>query len=392
MNPLAPAFSRFQRSTLILGALALLLSLIGAFTATQTFFEAYLFAYLFWIGLALGCMVMLFVQHLAGGSWGALIRRPLEAGMMVLPVMAVFFIPILIGLFTGNLYIWNDADYLASHPIAAAKTAYLNAPGFIIRSIIYLAIWSYGAWFFFKKAAEQDADAMNSTRIGFRLKSVAAPWIIIYVMTMTFAGIDWAMSISPEFFSGIYSVILMIGQAISAMCFVIFMMVYLASNNEELNEALTSKRLQDLGNFLMAFTMFWAYTSISQLIIIWTNNIIETNPYYVLRFSPAWQGIGIFLIFFGFFAPFVILFSRWVKRKRRALVLVAVWAVAIRLLDLYYIMIPSYGREGFPLHWLDFAVMIGLGGIWLSVFAANFKSRPLLPMHDPRLAKVEHHG
>ena len=384
--------SRFQRTAFIVGGASLVLAVVVGFllSGAGAFFESYLYAFIFWTGLALGCLVMLAVQHLAGGSWGALIRRPLEAGALVVPLMALLFIPLIFGL--GGLYEWTHADYVASHPTVAAKTAYLNVPFFIIRSAFYFLVWSYGAWYFFRASKRQDVDAAASMRIGFRLKGMGAAWIIIYVVTMTFAMVDWSMSLTPEFFSGIYSVIYMIGQAISAVCFVIFVMVALASVHPKVNELLTPKRLQDLGNFLMAFTMFWAYTSFAQLIILWSNNIVETNPYYVLRFSPSWRVVGLFLIVFGFAAPFTVLFSRWVKRKRRALVLVAVWAMFIRLLDVFFMVVPNFGREGFPLHLLDVLLLVGMGGLWLGVFTLILGSRPVLPLHDPRLLEPDAHA
>lgn len=388
-NTISAKLGRLQMTGLMVGLAGLLVALVTAFSSGgQAFFQSYLYAFLFWMGLALGCLILLFVQHMAGGSWGALIRRPLEAGAMVLPVMALFFIPILLGM--GSLY----DDWLRPHSvIVEAKTAYLNRPFFILRSLLYFAIWIFGAWYFFNASGKQDkADSHEGTRIGFGLKRTATFWIVIYVMTMTFAGVDWAMSLKPEFFSGMYSVILMIGQAISAICLIILTMVFLANNDKEIDELLTSKRLQDLGNFLMAFTLFWAYTSFSQIIIIWSNNVIETNPYYVLRFSSAWQGLGYFLLIFGFFAPFAILFSRWVKRKRRALVIVALWALVVRLVDLFYIIIPNYSREGFPLALSDIALLVGIGGIWLAAFAYWLKRRPILPQNDPRLAAGAHHG
>ncbi|CAN5838554.1 hypothetical protein BH24DEI2_BH24DEI2_05740 [soil metagenome] len=382
---------RWGRNALIAGVVGLVAAVVVAFlSGAGAFFESYLYAFIFWTGLALGCLVMLAVQHLAGGSWGALIRRPLEAGALLIPLMALLFIPLLFGL--GHLYEWTHADYVASHPTVAAKAAYLNVPFFIIRSALYFAIWTYGAFYFFRASQRQDRDEATSLTLGFKLKSAGAAWIIIYVVTMTFAMVDWSMSLTPEFFSGIYSVIYMIGQAISAVCFVVFVMVALARANPKVDELLTPKRLQDLGNFLMAFTMFWAYTSFAQLIILWSNNVIETNPYYVLRFSPSWRVVGLFLIFFGFAAPFAVLFSRWVKRKRRALVAVAVWAMFIRLLDVFFTVIPNFGREGFPLHLLDVLLLVGIGGLWLGVFSLVLSSRPVLPLYDPRLLQPDRHA
>jgi hypothetical protein len=251
--------------------------------------------------------------------------------------------------------------------------------------------------YFIQKSQEQDSNAANAARIGFRLKGLGAVWVIIYILTMTFAGVDWAMSLTPEFFSGMFPVIMMIGQVISAMCLMIFTVTFLSSKDEAFEDVLEEKRanggnrLQDLGNFLMAFTMFWTYVSMSQLMIIWSNNIIETNPYFVLRLNAGWRGVMGFLLFFGFFAPFVILFSRWVKRKRRALFLVACWAFFIRLLDLFLIIIPNFRRDGLQLHWLDFAVLAGIGGIWFAVYSGILKSRPILPVNDPRLAPHDDH-
>lgn len=382
-------FSRPATVALVLGALGLIAAVVGAFFGAEAFFQSYLFAFLFWLGLALGCLVLLAVNHMGGGSWGAVIRRPLEAGVAVLPVMALFFIPLLFGM--NLLYVWTDASYLATHPTVEAKTAYLNTPFFILRAVVYFGLWILAAVVYLRQSARQDDDAANSGRIGYRLKSLSGFWIVIYVITMTFAGIDWAMSLTPVWWSGIYSVILMISQAIVAIAFIITIMVYLASRNATVNELLTAKRLQDLGNFLMAFIMFWAYTSMSQLIIQWSNNVVETNTWYVARLGPEWVAVGIFLLFFGFFAPFGILFSRWVKRKRRALVLMALWAILVQAVNLFWFIIPTYERTGAQVTWLDIALLVGIGGIWLFAYFRSLGSRPILPLHDPRLSKAGGH-
>lgn len=383
-----PDFTRFQNLALLVGGIAVVAALLVTLFGGRGFFHSYLYAYLFWLGMSLGCLVLLFVQHLAGGSWGALIRRPLEAGAAVLPVLAVLFVPLLFGL--GSLYEWTHPEFLETHALVAAKSEYLNVPFFIARAVLYFAIWIGGALFFLRLSNRQDRELENSGSIGYRMKSVSAAWIIIYVLTMTFAGIDWAMSLTPEWFSGIYSVILMIGQAISAISFIIIAVVLIASVSPAVNELLTAKRLQDLGNFLMAFTLFWAYVNFSQLIIIWSNNTVETNNWYVVRLNTDWVYLSSFLLAFGFFAPFAILFSRWVKRKRVALVTVAVWSLVVRLLDLFWILVPTYGREGGPLLLLDLLLLVGLGGLWLGVFARSLASRPILPLHDPRLAPLHH--
>lgn len=376
--------SRLKNLALIVGGVGLLASLIGLFTGVETFFESYLYAFMFWFAPAAGCFVLLAVQHLAGGSWGAAIRRPLEAGAMTLPLIAVLFIPILFGM--GFLYDWTSADYLASHPIVAAKTGYLNVTFFIIRAVVYFALFILGALYFVRNGRKNGGE--NTRR---QMQRSAPIWIILYILVMTFAMVDWGMSLTPEWFSGIYPVTIMISQAIVAMSLVIITMTALARNNPKIDGLLTTKRLQDYGNYLMAFTIFWAYTNFSQIIILWSNNIVETNTFYVLRFGLEWRAVGIFLLFFGFFGTFLILLSRWVKRKRRALTMVAIWALVVQLVNFYYILIPSYGREGVQLHWLDFALTIGIGGIWLWFYLSQLMSNPVVAEDDPRIAEDIRH-
>ncbi|HLV11133.1 MAG TPA: hypothetical protein VKY42_01675, partial [Trueperaceae bacterium] len=344
------------------------------------------------LGLSLGALVLSFAQHLAGGPWGSLVARPLESAMTLIPLMALLFVPVLLGM--NQLYPWTDAAYVAEHPTVAAKTEYLNVPWFVIRAVVYFAVWTGAALLYRRTSLRQDEDAPNAGTIGYRLRSASGLWFVFYVLTMTFAGIDWAMSLTPVWFSGIYPVIIMASQAITAIAFAILAITWLAARNPSIDALLTPRRLQDLGNFLLAFTMFWAYTQVSQLIIQWSNNVVETASWYVVRLGPGWVGVSAFLLFFGFFAPFFVLFSRWVKRKRRALSIVAVWALFTQAVNYFWFIAPTFGREGFALTLTDVLVFVGIGGIWLAAFARQLASRQVLPANDPRLvaAAMEHHG
>jgi len=381
----------FRRGPLV-ALLAGAVGLIGGVLAGLSggFYESWLLAFLFWVGLSLGALVMLIVGHMAGGSWSAVIQRPLEAGVSLLPIMALLFLPVLFGM--NALYAWTDAAYVASHPLVAAKTAYLNTPFFVVRTVIYFALWLFAAWLYLRGSARQDREPEQSGRIGYRLKSMGGLWIVLYVLTMSFAGRDWAMSLTPDWWSGIYAVILMISQAITAVAFVILVMVVLAGRSARIDDLLTAKRLQDLGNFLMAFLMFWAYVSFSQLIIIWSGNVSELTPWYVVRLAPGWLGVGGFLLAFGFLAPFVILFSRWVKRKRLALATVAAWALFVQLVNLIYFVVPAFDRPGFPITLSDVLIWLGVGGVWLFFYLRRLAAHPILPAHDPRLKGAEQHA
>lgn len=387
-----PATDRFQATALGVGVIAVVGAAVLAFFGDANFFQSYLMAYLFWLGLSLGALVLSFAQHLAGGPWGSLVARPLESAMTLIPLMALLFVPVLLGM--NQLYPWTDAAYVAEHPTVAAKTEYLNVPWFVIRAVVYFAVWTGAALLYRRTSLRQDEDAPNAGTIGYRLRSASGLWFVFYVLTMTFAGIDWAMSLTPVWFSGIYPVILMASQAITGIAFVILAVSWLAERNPTVDALLTPRRLQDLGNFLLAFTMFWAYTQVSQLIIQWSNNVVETASWYVVRLGPGWVGVAAFLLFFGFFAPFFVLFSRWVKRKRRALSIVAVWALFTQALNYFWFIAPTFGREGFALTLADVLVFIGIGGIWLAAFARQLGSRQVLPANDPRLvaAVTEHHG
>jgi hypothetical protein len=368
---------------LIVGVAALAIGLVVGLMA-GTFFSAYLVAFMFWTGVSLGALALLVVNHMAGGSWGAVTRRPLEAMVSAIPLAALLFVPLLFGI--GALYPWSDAAYLATHPTVDFKSGFLNTPWFIVRAVVYFAIWIAMAWFFLDGARRQDEPAADAALIAYRLRSRGGLGIVLYVLTVTFATIDWGMSLNPVWWSGIYGLIFMISQAITAMAMLILIMTALARRSAEVDALLTWKRLQDLGNFLLGFTMFWAYVNISQLIIQWTNNIVETNVFYVLRFyEQPWTGMGIYLAVAGFALPFLLLFSRWVKRHRMALSLLAGWALVNQAVHVYWYLAPETGRLGLP-GAADVLVFLGLGALWAAVVLRSFGSRSLIPAADPRLA------
>jgi hypothetical protein len=350
---------------------------------------AVLMGFVFWVGLSVGGLGLLLIDHMAGGSWGAVIRRPLEAMVSALPVALLFFLPI--AFFIPQVYPWADAAYVEAHKLVAWKAGYLNATWYVLRSVIYFALWLLAAWIYLRGAREQDAaDLGRAGLIGYRLKATAAAWLVVYVLTMTLAVTDWTMSLTPEWWSGIYGLIFMIGQAIAAMSLVILTMVWLARRSPRVDGLLSEKRLQDLGNFLMAFIMFWAYVNVSQLIIQWTNNIVETNTFYVLRlYEQPWQGLGVYLLVAGFFLPFLILFSRWVKRGRAVLAFMAGWALLNQALHVYWYVAPEIGRAGLP-GFGDVAIFLGLGGIWFAAFLRSLGARSVVPERDPRLLAAEH--
>ena len=372
---------RAQNLATIVGVLGLVVTviLVPVSGGLTTFFQSYLVGFIFWVGLTLGCLALLLIQHLAGGPWGAIARRFLEAGASNIFMMAILVIPVLLGL--KSLYVWTDPVYVSAHPTVDLKTSYLNIPFFIVRTIIYFATWGILVRLFQGWSKRQDEGDRGMTQ---QMKNAGAVGLLMFVATMTFAAFDWGMSLTPEWFSGMYGVIFMIGQVINAVALLILLLVAFREV-EPLPKVLNAARLQDFGNFLMAFTMFWAYVQMSQLIILWSNNVVETNTWYVTRLESGWVWVSSFLLLFHFIAPFMILFSRWVKQKGRALVWVASWMILMRIVDIYWIIVPTFERSGSAFRFLDVALILAFGGIWLSFFFRRLKESPILPAHDPRI-------
>jgi hypothetical protein len=374
---------RIQRAAAAVGVAALLLCGIGTIVDPTQFFRSYLVAYLFWIGIALGCMGILMIQHITGGAWGAMIRRPLESGARTLPLLAILFLPILLGL--EALYEWARPEHVAHDPVLQHKSLYLNAPFFAVRAALYFAAWIAVSTFLRRWSLEQDETVGDGPAL--RLEMLSRGGLLLYGLTMTFAAVDWAMSLEPHWFSTIYGILFAGGQVLSAFAFVIPVAALLAAE-PSLAEVMTAGRFHDLGKLLLAFIMLWAYFALSQFLIIWSGNLPEENVWYLARLRGGWQWVGAALIAFHFVLPFVVLLSRDVKRGARRLAVVATVLLGFRYLDLFWLIAPAFSPGALSLHWLDPAALFGLGGIWLWVYIRQLRGHPLVPLRDPALLEA----
>jgi hypothetical protein len=330
-------------------------------------------------------MSILLISHLTGGLWGLVTRRLLEAGTRTLPVMAVLFAPIAFGL--TSLYTWIQPG---DDPILKHKAAFLNVPFFLGRTVFYFAVWIFVSSLLNRWSLELDKG--ESLRVSRRLRGASGVGLVLMGLTITFAAVDWAMSLSPHWFSTIYGIWFMVGQALSALALVIVIATFLAAERP-MSDVLRPGTLQDLGKLLFAFTMLWAYVHLSQFLIVWSGNLAEETPFYLHRTQGGWQYLGTFLIVFHFALPFLLLLSRDVKRNPRVLGTLALWVVAVRVADLYWTIGPDlvgHGAKAVPLtfHWLDVAGPLGLGGVWLFLFARELGRRPLLPLGEPEVMEL----
>ncbi|MBZ5669115.1 MAG: hypothetical protein LAO04_05240 [Acidobacteriia bacterium] len=384
---LQPGIERLGKTALVVGVAALVLCVAAGLRSPTEFFRSYLLAFVFWIGLPLGCCAILMLHHLVGGTWGFPLRRLLESGTKTLWLMAVLILPILFRL--PALYSWADPTKVSVDPLLQYKHPYLNVPFFIARTMIYFATWMLLTYFLNKWSRQQDETGEpDLTR---RLRRLSGPGLVVYGLTVTFASVDWVMSLEASWFSTIYGMIFMVTEALAAMALVT-LTVILLSRQKSLAELISPGVLNDYGNLLLTFTMLWAYLSFSQYLIIWAGNLQEEIPWYVSRAQGGWAWVALGLIVFHFAVPFLLLLSRFVKRRAQILGWVAAGLVVMSVVDIYWLTVPAFERAGPEFRLTDWLAILGIGGLWLWRFAAQLKGRPLLPLRDPRLKEIMQHG
>ena len=381
--PMPASLGRLQRAGTVAGAVFLLLLAVGFFLGRDQFFRSYLFGWLFWVGVAVGCLGLAMLNQLTGGLWGLVPRRFHEAAARTLPAMAVLFLPVLLGL--SSLYVWARPEVVATDEIIQAKTPYLNVPFFVARAVFYFAVWSGLALVISRWSQQQDAgaDAARSRR----LRGLSGVGLVALSGTTTFAAIDWGMSLAPHWFSTMYGVLFIVAWTLSALSFTIVLMAWL-SGESPMSEVLQPGTVHDLGKLLLAFTMLWAYVNFSQFLIVWSGNISEETPFYIQRLHGGWGVIAVVLLLFHFALPFALLLSRSLKRNAHTLAVVAGLMLVMHLVDLYWLIGPDlltqgHGHAPLQIHWMDLAAVLGVGGLWLLLFARQARGRPVLPLGEP---------
>ncbi|HYX69247.1 MAG TPA: hypothetical protein VE825_08940 [Terriglobales bacterium] len=373
---------RIQRRSLLIGGAGAVALILGAVMDREQFFRSYLVGYMLWVGVTLGCLAILMLQHLSGGRWGLAIRRTMEAGSRNIKLMALLFIPVLLGM--KGLYPWVDPG---SDPILLHKAVYMNPAMFVARAIFYFVIWGMLAWLLSRWSGQQDQEPGRDLRS--LLRGWSAAGLLLYAATVTLAAIDWVMSLDPHWTSTIYGMLFMAGQCLSALCVAIGMVALLA-RFKPLSQAVHPEIFHDLGKLVLTFVILWAYFSFSQLLIIWSGNLPEETSWYLNRWSGGWEVVGLLLVAFHFALPFALLLSRDLKRAARKLALLAGIILVMRAVDLFWLIEPNFAANHGHLRpsWMDLVAPIALGGIWMAAFLRELQQRPVLPLHDPELASL----
>ncbi len=311
-----------------------------------------------------------------------MIQRVLEAAIQTLPLMALLFIPLFFGL--SDLYPWARTEVVAADPLLQQKAAYLNIPFFIARAVVYFAVWIVLGRLLVTWSLQQDRTADDTLTL--RLQRLSGPGLVLYGLTVSFAAIDWMMSLEPKWYSTIFGMMFMVSFGLAALAMAILATRFLETE-KPLARVASPERWHDLGNLLLALVMFWAYLSFSQFLLIWSENLAEEIPWYLHRIGGGWEWVAIALIIFQFGLPFVLLLSRTTKRNSQILATVAGAILFMHWLDTIWMIAPSFYPAGFHLQWLDIAAPVGIGGLWLAAFIGHLKARSLLPLHDPRFTE-----
>ena len=389
-NPPVADLEALRKKALMVAGVGLVLCAIGFVVDRDQFFRSWLIAFLLFLGITLGSMALMMIQHLSGGTWGVF-RRVFEASSRTLPLMAALFIPVIAGM--TSLYPWTHDDLVKGDEIMRHKAPYLNTGFFLARAFVYFVGWTAIAWTLTAWSKKQDEGDMT---VNLPIQRLSGFGLVFYALTVTFAGIDWIMSLNPHWYSTLFGFLMMGGQGLSSLAATIIISRYL-SQRPPMQELLKPSHFHDLGKLSLAFTMLWAYFNFSQFLLTYAANLVEEVPYFISRMSHGWQYLAIFLVLFHFFVPFFLLLSRDNKRASSRLVMIAGWIIFVRYIDIFMLVTPDFGAAGnlhmlageheshFFVHWLDLAAPVAIGGLWVWMFATQLLQRPMLAFRDPYL-------
>ena len=369
--------ARWQKPSLFIGIAGLLASALGWMLDPTAFFRAWLPSYIFWFSIVAGSLAVLMLQYITGGEWGLMIRRPLGASARTMGLMLILFIPIAVGL--RQIYPWANPAWPGFHEVQELKGGWLNPSRFLLFTGIYFAFFLLFAWRI--RVLSLEFYKERSPYVELARRRWAASGLVLIVLMLTFASIDWMMSTEPKWNSTVYGITFVVGCALSAFAFVTFFLTRL-TGTEAMGGVLKQSHLRDLGNLMLAFVMFYAYTTFSEFLVIWYANTHEEIPHYLIRRQGVWGWLAAAMILFHFFLPFFLLLMRPIKDRPQTIGIVTVIILVMRYVAIYWLLAPSWYGEHFVYSWMDLASLVGIGGLFMWAFIGQLKGQTIIPIHE----------
>jgi hypothetical protein len=345
-----------------------------AFDRAQ-FFHSYLFAFIYFIMICLGALFFVQVQFLTGSAWSVPVRRFMENIAACLPMGALLFIPVALGI--KVLYPWTQPNHDA---ILQSKSAWLNPEGFLIRAGIYFLIWTIWSGSIYMQSTKQDTT--KSIKQMHILSAWSAPGLLLGFLTGSLASFDWVMSLNPKWYSTIFGIYCMAGGGLAFMAVITLIGLGFRGSNI-LKNTITEEHYHDLGKWMFAVTVFWAYIAYSQYMLIWYANIPEETIFFKMRNSGTWGAWSLLLVVGHFFVPFLVLLGRAAKRNYTVLSLMAGWILAMHFVDIYWLLMPNF-TPYVNLNWMDFAAFVAVGSTMAFLFWWRLRHHALVPVGDMR--------
>ncbi|MEO5721320.1 MAG: hypothetical protein ABIR71_07620 [Chthoniobacterales bacterium] len=374
--------SRFAGLSVMLGIIALVglgLSALGAYLAPVQFAYSWLFGFAFFFTLCAGCFFWTIVHHAVDAEWSVVVRRQWENIAMLLPVMALFFIPVF--LCRNVLYEWLTIPAGQDH-LLDSKRAYLNLNFWIIRAVFFFAYFSIAAFIYRRISVAQDKDGNPARTL--TMRKLAFVFLPLFAFALTFGAFDWLASLNYKWFSTMWGVYIFAGAAGSSMSLTV-LVIFALRKAGYLRETVTIEHFHFMGKWMLAFTVFWAYIGFSQYMLIWYANIPEETEYFILRNTEGWNVLSLILVVGRFFVPFGVLLLRATKKKPDKLVLLAAWILCMQLLDVYVVVMPELHTAGVHFSLLDLAPLIGIGATLAFFYLRIVNTASLFPVRDPRI-------
>ena len=376
----ADFWTRTRNAIAFIALVSWIASVAGYFLSPERFFQSYLFSFLAVMFVPLGAMFFLMTGYLTGAAWNVTMRRIAENLMVAIPAGFLLFVPVLFGI--HNLYLWANADAVSHDAILKLKTGWLNPTAFSIRAFVYILIWSVIAWRIHANSTRQDKT--RSVEQMHAISRWSAPGLVITFLTVTLAAFDWSMSLDPHWYSTIFGIYCYAGGGLMFICVWTLICLWFRDNNI-LRHTIRIEHYHDLGKWMFAMVIFWAYIAFSQYLLIWYANLPEETVWFRNRFEGSWSWISAAILFGHFVIPFLILLPRASKRNFKVLRFMAVWLIFFQLLDWYWQVLPTFNRGGIMLHWLDLATLFAVASTMGLVFWHRMREHALIPVGDPRL-------